>query len=419
MQQLKIGFISTRLAGTDGVSLETKKWVHVLERMGHECFFSGGELETPAERSFLVPEMHFRHPEIGSIYRHCFWNQKRERMFTRKIHSMKELLKDRLQEFVERFDLDLIILENCLAIPLNIPIGLAITEYLIENNLPAIAHHHDFFWERKRFLTNAIWDYLNMAFPPHIPNLEHVVINSSADNQISLRTGISASVIPNVMDFETPPPGSDDYTASVRDDLGIRNGEKFILQPTRVVQRKRIEHAIELVHRLEMPARLVVSHASGDEGYEYEDRVREYAHMMNVKVNFVSQLIGDQRGVTEEGRKIYTIEDIYPHADLVTYPSNFEGFGNAFLEAIYFQKPIVVNNYSVYATDIKPRGFQTIEFDGFITNDVVRRASEILENPEQCKRMVETNTRLARKFFSYSFLEQELKTILYKRFGCS
>jgi len=55
-------------------------------------------------------------------------------------------------------------------------------------------------------MTNAVWEYLNMAFPPHLPTIQHVVINSSADNQLSLRTGISPTVIPNVMDFENPPP---------------------------------------------------------------------------------------------------------------------------------------------------------------------------------------------------------------------
>jgi hypothetical protein len=54
-------------------------------------------------------------------------------------------------------------------------------------------------------MTNAVWEYLNMAFPPHIPTVQHVVITSPADNQLSLRTGISATIIPNVMDFENPP----------------------------------------------------------------------------------------------------------------------------------------------------------------------------------------------------------------------
>ena len=67
-----------------------------------------------------------------------------------------------------------------------------------------------------------------MAFPPHLPAIQHVVINSSADNQLSLRTGISATIIPNVMDFENPPPPIDDYAADVRDALEIEKGEWLI-----------------------------------------------------------------------------------------------------------------------------------------------------------------------------------------------
>ena len=63
----RIGFISTRLSGTDGVSLETAKWVKVLKGMGHECFFLAGESEWPEENSLVVPEAHFAHPDIRAL----------------------------------------------------------------------------------------------------------------------------------------------------------------------------------------------------------------------------------------------------------------------------------------------------------------------------------------------------------------
>jgi hypothetical protein len=66
-----------------------------------------------------------------------------------------------------------------------------------------------------------------------------VVISSSADNQLSLRTGISSTIIPNVMDFKHPPPPPDDYASDVREALAIEPDERLILQPTRVVKRKR------------------------------------------------------------------------------------------------------------------------------------------------------------------------------------
>lgn len=414
-----VGFISTRFAGTDGVSLETTKWANVFQREGFSCFYFAGELDRPPDCSYLVEEANFTHPDIKFIYNHCFGVHKRERRITQKIHAIKEKLKDEIYNFIEKFSIDLLVPENSLTIPLNIPLGLAITEVISEIEIAAIAHHHDFFWERQQFLTNAVWEYLNMAFPPHLSSIQHVTINSSGDNQLSLRTGISGTIIPNVMDFENPPPPIDDYAMDVRKALGIEDDELFILQPTRVVKRKGIEHAIELVHRLGKKAKLVISHASGDEGYDYEQRVKDYSKLLNVNTRFVSNIINEKRGYTKEGRKIYTLEDIYPHADLVTYPSTFEGFGNAFLEAVYFKKPIVVNKYSIYTYDIEPKGFLTIELDGFVTEDAVRKTRDVLENPELCKNMVEKNYDIAKRCYSYAVLRQKLKNLIYDGIACN
>jgi glycosyltransferase involved in cell wall biosynthesis len=414
-----VGFISTRFAGTDGVSLETTKWANVFQREGFSCFYFAGELDRPPDCSYLVEEANFTHPDIKFIYNHCFGVHKRERRITQKIHAIKEKLKDEIYNFIEKFSIDLLVPENSLTIPLNIPLGLAITEVISEIEIPTIAHHHDFFWERQQFLTNAVWEYLNMAFPPHLSSIQHVTINSSGDNQLSLRTGISGTIIPNVMDFENPPPPVDDYAMDVRKALGIEDDELLILQPTRVVKRKGIEHAIELVHRLGKKAKLVISHASGDEGYDYEQRVKDYSRLLNVNTRFVSNIINEKRGYTKEGRKIYTLEDIYPHADLVTYPSTFEGFGNAFLEAVYFKKPIVVNKYSIYTYDIEPKGFLTIELDGFVTEDAVRKTRDVLENPELCKNMVEKNYDIAKRCYSYAVLRQKLKNLIYDGIACN
>lgn len=412
-----IGFISTRLAGMDGVSLETRKWAEVFEQDGNRCFYMAGELDHPQERSFLVEEAHFNHPKIQNIQQVCFGVQARKPEITKQIHAMKDSLKEQIYEFIARFKIDVLIPENALAIPMNLPLGLAITEVISESCIPTIAHNHDMFWERKRFLTNAVWEYLNMAFPPHIPPIRHVVINSSAGNQLSLRSGISSQLIPNIMDFETPPPPPDDYAADIRDVLEFEEDEYFILQPTRVVQRKGIEHAIELVSHLGLNAKLVISHASGDEGYGYEKRIRDYAKSLGVKTLFMCDIIQEERGTTPDGKKIYALEDIYPHADLVTYPSTFEGFGNAFLEAIYYRKPLVVNNYSIYSFDIKPKGFKVIEFDGYITEETIQKTRKVLMTPELSEEMAAHNYQLAIRHYSYAMLRQKLRGLLLDIFG--
>jgi glycosyltransferase involved in cell wall biosynthesis len=413
----RIGFVACRLNGTDGVSLEAAKWAEVMERLGHTCFYLTGESDRPAARTRLVPEMKFSDPDVAAIYTTAFSERHRPPETTRRIFELKDHLKEQVEAFVRESDIELLIVENALAIPLNLPLGLALTEFIAETGFSTIAHHHDFFWERKRFLVNCVWDYLNMAFPPHLAHIHHVVINSSAANQLSLRTGISSLLIPNVMDFDHPPAPPDDYTRDVRTALGVAPGERFFLQPTRVVQRKGIEHAIELVNRLGENNRLVISHASGDEGNAYEQRLREFADYMKVKVNFEADLIRDRRGQTADGRKVYALYDVYSYADLVTYPSDIEGFGNAFLEAIYFRRPIVVNNYSIFDIDIKPKGFQVIEFDGFISLQTIRQVQRVLQDLALAQEMADHNYRIARRHYSYAMLERRLRMLVAVCFG--
>jgi len=407
-----LGFVSTRFSGTDGVSLESEKWATVLQRLGYECFYFAGESNRPAERTYLIPEASFKHPDIAQINAVAFGNRIRPPSLTQTLERMKQHLKFHLGQFIKRFKIDILVVENALAIPLNLPLGLALCEWIAENGTPTLAHHHDFFWERTRFLVNCVWDYLNQAFPPNLPFIRHVVINSSAAHQLAHRTGIASVLIPNVMDFDNPPPAPGDYTSDLREDLGVQPNELLFLQPTRVVQRKGIEHAVELIHRLGIPARLIISHASGDEGHEYEKHVRWFAERLHVPVNFVSEIIRDRRGFTEDGRKIYALWDVYPFADMVTYPSTFEGFGNAFLEAIYFRRPILVNNYSIYAFDIKPKGFRTIEFDGFIGESTVQQVLEVLQHPALAAEMGEHNYRLGQRYYSFTTLEHRLRSLL-------
>jgi len=437
-----IGFISTRFAGTDGVSLETAKWAAVLERLGYPCFYFCGEGDRPPKDSHVIPEAFYRHPEIealnqlayggsqqvteqaraahpelASLVKDFFSIYARPPHMTRRVNELKEHLKEQLYTFARRFALELLIIENAVTIPLNLPLGLALTEFIAETGYPTIAHHHDFYWERQRFQVNCVGDYLAAAFPPNLPSIRHVVINSVQAGQLALRNGLTSRVIPNVMDFDSPPPPPEEYTHTVRADFGIGPAEYFFLQPTRVIQRKGIEHAIELVRRLELPAKLVISHAAGDEGNEYEQRVREYAQLLNVEVRFEADQVQDTRGLTATGKKIYTLGDVYPYADLVTYPSSIEGFGNAFLEAVYYRRPLFVNNYSIYEVDIKPKGFRVAWFDSYINAIALNQVRHLLLDPAVAAAWAEQNYQLARRYFSFTVLERRLTALLADCFG--
>ncbi|MBI1372741.1 MAG: glycosyltransferase [Phycisphaera sp.] len=414
----RIGFISTRFAGTDGVSLESAKWAEVLWDLQHTSYWYAGRLDRAPEVSHCVPEAYFGHPSNTWINKRLLGTTRRDPAVTRRIHELADFLKDSLYAFVDRFNIDLLVLQNVVTIPMHVPLGIAVTQFIAETGLPAIGHHHDFYWERVRFSNSAMDDYLDMAFPPRLPSIQHVVINQGQREELSWRKGIPSILLPNVFDFENPPPQTDHYSSDLRQAIGLEPDDVMILQPTRIVPRKGIEHAIKLVQMLGDPKyKLVVSHDAGDEGFDYFHVVSELAKESGVDVRFISTRIGEVRQLDLEGRKIYTLWDLYPHADLVTYFSTYEGFGNALLEAMYFKVPLVLNRYEIYARDIEPKGFRVPTIDGVVTRRVVEEVRELMENPEHRRDAVEHNYEVASKFFSYGVARRKLQALIANVLG--
>lgn len=413
-----IGFVSTRFQGTDGVSLESNKWARVLEDSGHATFWFAGRLDRDPEKSMLDPHAFFQHDDIDHINQKIYGCTSRSSSTTDRIFSLSTFLRSSLYRFVQKFDIDILCVQNALCIPMNVPLGLALTNFIAETGIPTIAHHHDFYWERDRFAVNAIGDFLGMAFPPVLPSIEHVTINSFAQEDLCHRRGVSSVLVPNVLDFENPPPEPDQYAQSFRKDCGLEPDDIIFLQPTRIVPRKGIEHAIYLLAEIGNPkCKLVISHESGDEGEEYSLALQDLARQRGVDLRIVSDHIDEVRGTNDEGEKLYTLGDAYTQADFITYPSLYEGFGNALVEAIYFKKPALVNRYSIYVMDIEPKGFEFISMDGYLTSGVVEQVEKVIADEQFRKEMVEKNYELGKRFFSYTVLRRKLEALVSNAIG--
>ena len=110
----------------------------------------------------------------------------------------------------------------------------------------------------------------------------------------------------------------------------------------------------------------------------------------------------------------YNLSDAYAHARACTYFSTYEGFGNAFVEAVLAKTPIFVNNYKpVYWPDIGSLGFKTVMLeDNQLTDKAVEEMKEILYNDALNKEIGEYNYKLGKKYFSYERLEGILDELI-------
>ncbi|HEX2194883.1 MAG TPA: glycosyltransferase family 4 protein [Candidatus Limnocylindria bacterium] len=410
---MRIGIAATRLAGVDGVTFEATKWEMALARMGHTVRLCAGEVDALRANARLVPPMHFGWPPAARVTAAAFDPDSDAGAVRAEIDRLADLLIPVLNSWIDVRRLDAIIVENAWAIPMHLPLGVALRRVVERRGMPAIGHNHDYWWERERFAHCVVPDVLEEAFPPDLPTVRHASINSLAAGELRRRRGIDSLVVPNVFDFERPRPRPHPAVRRrIRSELGMDHRGLLVVQPTRVVPRKGIELAIELVRCLGDPhAVLLITSPAGDEGLDYLLEIERLADAAGVRLRYAA----DRFEPDFEGRPIgpaHTLHDAYLAADVITYPSLYEGYGNALLEAVFYGKPVVVNRYPVYVSDIAPMGFKFIEIDGAITDETVAAVREALANPARQRRIARHNFDIARRRLSYSVLRRRLRRLL-------
>ncbi|MHA1990394.1 MAG: glycosyltransferase [Candidatus Hodarchaeales archaeon] len=442
--------IHFRVGELDGVSLEMDKWRKILEeRYGHKVIYIAGTLGKST--GFSIPELSLTYPPSVKIKEKAFSNildETEEEIIEVEIRSIIDQIKPQLDRIINENDINCVIPNNMLCNPLNIPASLALAEVIREKNIYAINHNHDFFWERTVFepSCNLIKEYLVKFFPPNLPNYRQVVINSLAKKELMKKTGIDSIVVPNVFYFEEPLWKKDSYNNSIRSTLDIQENDIIILQATRIVKRKGIELIIDLIsllnqkdfknRLLERPLfdgrqfneddKIILVMPNLIEDFEYKAKLEIKCKEMNVDFRFCNQNFAHQRSETTD-TKIYSLWDAYTQADLVSYPSLQEGWGNQFLEAVKAKLPIILFEYDVYQDDIGPLGFDTLSLGSKYEKDkdhelvtispnklkeTAKKIIEILQNSNIREKMVENNYKIGLENLSLTALGNYIQPLL-------
>jgi glycosyltransferase involved in cell wall biosynthesis len=422
---MNIGIIIGRIGGVDGVALETEKWIGVLKAMGHRvCTLSGQFQERPMDpdTETLVPEMSFFSPE-------SFWSQKKAFFYPETnaeeliehLNLYSKVIYKKIMNWIKERKIELLISENASALPSHLEMGMAINKAVHKTGLPTITHDHDFAWERgDRYLSphKEINDFISEVFPLRAPSSVHAVINSHAANTLKDRFGREAINVPNVMDFDQSFGLKNPKNENLAKHMGFSNTDLFLFQITRIVRRKGIESAIRLMHELnDKKIKLIITgNYADDAGSAYYNELVNQIHELKLgeQVSFAYHLFHNKGLSNGNGEVRFSLSDAYARATACTYFSTYEGFGNAFVEAVLARRPIFVNNYEpVYLPDIGSKGFRTVMIEnGELTDQAVRDMADIIYNPSLATEIAEYNYQLGKKYFSYNTLRGKLEELI-------
>lgn len=435
---MRIGIIVARMGGEDGVALEVDKWIDVLHRKGHQIYIIAGQYErslteaagavharVPVSRQTLEPAMSFSADPVLEEQQRAFLKPDGDEQYMQELLNKNiAYLRAALLGWIAKCKLDLVITENANALPLHLSLGIAIKQALEESGIRAISHDHDYYWERGdryRSPYPSVQEHIADAYPLLLPQVRHAVINTAARDQLQQKFNREAVIVPNVMDFSQPYGVRTPHNSRFLSDLGL-NPERdcVLLQVTRIVRRKGIEIALELIHRLKNPAcKLIITGSEGDTGLEGDTYLRFLhekivAYGIQDQVIFAAPHIAMKRGTHADGRRVYELSDVYAAGHACCYFSHYEGFGNAFVEAVCARRPIFVNNYKpVYWPEIGSKGFKTVQIeDGVLTDEAVAAITAVLFNKSLRDEIAEFNFELGKKEFSYEVLDQKLSLLL-------
>lgn len=423
---MRIGIIIGRIGGVDGVALETEKWIEVLKRMGHEVFILSGQYQErrmdPLHET-LVPEMSFFSPE-------SYWAQKKAFFHPEKnnageildhIDLYSKVIYKRLIEWVGANKIELLISENASALPSHLEMGLAIKNAVNKLQIPTITHDHDFAWERgDRYVSpfEEINKFVQETFPLRSAYNIHAVINTPAKETIKQKYGRDAVIVPNVMDFDQPFGQVNEKNRCLNEHLGYQCDDVMLFQITRIVRRKGIEVAIRLLHELddERVKLVITGNYQDDADNTYYNELVNQIHELKLgnRVNFAYHIFHNKGLSSTNGGLTFSLSDAYANARACTYFSTYEGFGNAFVEAVLAKKPVFVNNYKpVYWPDIGSKGFKTVMLeDNQLTPEALNDTREVIFNEKVNKEIAEHNYKLGKLHFSFHTLEQKLDELL-------
>lgn len=444
-----IGICHYRVGMTDGVSLEIGKRKKIYEKMGYTVKLIAGPRSKGAD--FIIPELEFDRSDIVKIKKNALQGARDYKSvddLIADIYQVGDKIEKKFMKIQEKEKFDILILHNIFSHGRHIAAARAFYNVAKNTQIKFIAINHDFYSTYLGMYIpqyKEVKQYLKKYVPPISKIIKkHIVISSPRQKLLKELIGRQAMIFPDMFEFNQPQWKKDNYNKDFLKTFKLKNNDLIILQATRIVERKAIELAIDLITELNKRKKELIGKKLWNgkvidarseiiflfAGFiepaskEYWSRLKTKMKKANIKFKLIANNIEHERE-KKKGKKTFSLWDTYVYADLVTFPSIVEGWGNQFIEAVFAKKPTVVFEYPVFKADIKPEGYNIISLgstfkksqQGLVTisqERIKKAASETIQQltDKNLIKILDKNWQIGKKYHGEKTMEKKLRETL-------
>jgi|ETNmetMinimDraft_2_1059921.scaffolds.fasta_scaffold03175_2 hypothetical protein len=463
LTKLNYGIIHSQVGFADGVSIVMKQIEQVMVQKikvpKSNIFYLVGKAKTPNPYTR-------QHKVIWHKYKD---NKLFDKNFSEglggelseKIEKAIELAKEKIREFVNDKNIDVIIAHNT-SHPVNFVLALALSRYYRDekaNNKKTpkyILWWHDSHLERERYLkpTKDIWRYLLQGVPGEF--VDYIIfINSlqfeGAQKYIHEIDKISPGYSNHLLDNHCVVYNTASRIINTVEDLENKYNERterflkeykinellknnnlklndtqFVLQHTRIIPRKRIDFALEYSYELFSKLKkeklkkgmiFIISGYHGDESGNYKRKLIRLNKKLSEKYKtnkFFLILSEDKKNTDIHFDEIPIL--IRKLGGISTYFSEIEGFGNNLLEVLAAGLIPAVYTYPVFKKDLAKFKFKTIALNKFeITSQSINDMIKVIKSDRTKTIWANQNLEILRKKFSHEIIAPKLKRAIIRK----
>jgi len=364
-----------------GVESVIRQHAQLISRHGHEVAILCGEGTAFAKEipTVVISELDSRDPCVKTAQQEAYDCRPGQAYF-----CLLEKLQFRFSQFLRKFDR--VIVHNIFTMPFNLAATQALSGFA-EQGVKTIAWTHDLAAANPDYKipSDGAFDLIRKSHT----SVKYVTISEVRAAEFKKLTGSEVdAIIPNGLDFTGTCAITPEVTELVHDDLAT---SIILFYPTRILERKNIAFALQIVRALRdlgVQVRLLISGARDPHhrsSAEYFVGLKQLAADLQIQdsVAWVNDLFFVDQA---------QLHSLYSVADGILFPSRQEGFGLPLLEAAAYRLPVFCSNIEPLKS-IAPSG--TLLFD---LRDAPRIIAEKIRNALGNDDILKSRKRLLRNY---------------------